>query len=93
MSTLGTVIEFDLLVNRPSPSIPGRLFFATNIGVMYRDNGASWDTVGSFFGAGSTGQRPTLDSSAVGISFFDTTLTRPVWWTGVNWIKADGTVV
>lgn len=30
---------------------------------------------------------------AIGQTFFDTTLTRPIWWTGSKWIKADGTVV
>ena len=42
--------------------------------------------------AGTTLQRPTLNLQ-VGQQFFDTTLTKPIWWTGVHWINASGTVV
>jgi hypothetical protein len=28
---------------------------------------------------------------SVGQQFFDTTLTKPIWWTGSKWVKADGT--
>ena len=42
--------------------------------------------------SGTTANRPTKDLY-VGRMYFDTTLTRPIWWTGTNWIKADGTVV
>lgn len=40
----------------------------------------------------TTALRPTKNLY-VGQFFFDTTLTRPIWWTGAAWIKADGTVV
>ena len=43
MSTLGNLILIDLMENRPAPGIPGRLFFASDDQVAYRDNGASWD--------------------------------------------------
>ena len=46
--------------------------------------------------AGPTSSRPISTAQAplgVGQPFFDTTLNRPIWWTGTNWIKADGTVV
>ena len=42
--------------------------------------------------SGTTAQRPTT-YLWVGRTYFDTTLTRPIWYTGANWIKADGTVV
>jgi hypothetical protein len=41
---------------------------------------------------GTTALRPT-DALQVGQVYFDTTLNRPIWWTGTQWIKADGTVV
>jgi hypothetical protein len=46
--------------------------------------------------SGTTTNRPLESIQApipVGQPFFDTTLNRPIWWTGTNWIKADGTVV
>jgi len=42
--------------------------------------------------AGTTAERPTTDLQ-VGQFYFDTTITRPIWWTGTNWINAAGTVV
>ena len=42
--------------------------------------------------SGTTANRPTK-MLWVGRTYFDTTLTRPIWYTGTNWIRADGTVV
>lgn len=38
--------------------------------------------------AGPTIDRP--DGVAVGTVYFDTTLGKPVWWTGSNWVDATG---
>lgn len=37
---------------------------------------------------GVTGGRPT--SSILGQYYFDTTLGYPVWWSGTEWVKYDG---
>lgn len=42
--------------------------------------------------SGTTAQRPTK-GLYVGRPYFDTTLNRPIWYTGTNWIRADGAVV
>lgn len=42
--------------------------------------------------SGTTANRPTR-VLWVGRTYFDTTLNRPIWYTGTNWIRADGTVV
>lgn len=42
--------------------------------------------------AGTTGSRPSTDLQ-VGQQYFDTTINRPIWWDGTNWINAAGTVV
>jgi hypothetical protein len=39
--------------------------------------------------AGTTAERPTRNLYA-GQTWFDTSLSRPIWWTGSGWIKADG---
>lgn len=40
---------------------------------------------------GPTSERPKNPSP--GWTYFDTTLNRPIWFTGTNWINAAGTVV
>lgn len=40
---------------------------------------------GVYITKGSTGERPVLSSSDVGIHF-DTTLNTPVFWNGTNWV-------
>jgi len=42
--------------------------------------------------SGTTAQRP-VKLLWVGRTFFDVTLNRPIWYTGTNWIRADGVVV
>ena len=42
--------------------------------------------------AGTTALRPST-SLQVGQIYFDTTINRPIWWDGTNWINAAGTVV
>lgn len=45
MSTLASVIEYDLFSNRPAAGIAGRLFFASDTKNQYRDNGSTWDDI------------------------------------------------
>jgi len=42
---LESVILHDLIANQPAAGIVGRLFFASDTGVAYRDNGSSWDVI------------------------------------------------
>ena len=42
--------------------------------------------------SGTTAQRPTK-SLWIGRMYLDTTINRPIWYTGTNWIRADGVVV
>lgn len=41
---------------------------------------------------GTTANRPTSDLY-VGRPFFDTTLGKPVWYDGTNWVDATGATV
>lgn len=52
----------------------------------------AWQILVACSQSGTTAQRPTA-VLYVGRTYFDTTLNRPIWWTGTNWIRADGTVV
>jgi hypothetical protein len=42
--------------------------------------------------SGTTAQRPTK-GLYVGRPYFDTTINRPIWYNGTNWIRADGVIV
>lgn len=42
--------------------------------------------------AGTTAQRPTTDRY-IGMPYYDTTLSKPVWWNGSVWKDAMGTTV
>jgi hypothetical protein len=42
--------------------------------------------------SGTTANRPT-ERLQVGQYYFDTTIGRPIWYNGTNWINAAGTVV
>ena len=39
------LLQYDVFANRPAAGQTGRLFYATDTQLLYRDNGASWDTV------------------------------------------------
>lgn len=44
---------------------------------------------------GTTSARPALSNSIfhIGFLYFDTTLGKPIWWTGTKWVDATGTQV
>lgn len=42
--------------------------------------------------SGSTSNRPSTNLN-VGLSYFDTTLGKPIWYDGTNWVDATGTQV
>ena len=42
--------------------------------------------------SGTTQQRPS-DTIYIGFQYFDTTLNKPIWWTGTNWIDSGGIIV
>ena len=49
----------------------------------------SWRAVGT--ASGNTASRPTYRPN--GMTYFDTTLGKPIWWNGTNWVDANGTIV
>lgn len=40
---------------------------------------------------GSTGNRP--ESPVTGQMYFDTTLNKPIWYNGYNWVDAAGNII
>jgi len=52
-----------------------------------------WDCIaGQKTISGTTVERPS-DDLWIGLVYFDTTLGKPVWWDGTNWVDATGTQV
>lgn len=43
---------------------------------------------------GTSSNRPkNLDISCIGFQYFDTTLNKPIWWTGTKWVDSTGSDV
>lgn len=59
------ILEPDLVANRPVAGTAGRLFFATDLLVLYRDNGSSWDSIE---GAGGSGGVSDGDKGDITVS-------------------------
>lgn len=51
-----------------------------------------WQFVAGGYESGSTLERPT-SNIMVGKLYFDTTLGKPIWYNGTNWVDATGTQV
>jgi len=47
--------------------------------------------VGACRTSGTSAQRPSLGAADSGSQYFDTTSGLPIWWSGAQWVKADGT--
>jgi len=49
----------------------------------------TWKTLGS--AGGTTANRPAyLGTGDIGFNYYDSTITKPVWWTGAAWVDATG---
>lgn len=52
-----------------------------------------WNYVSTLL-SGTTSERPSADlNMPVGLQYFDTTLIKPIYWTGTTWIDSAGTTV
>lgn len=43
--------------------------------------------------SGTTANRPTLYTNQYGFQYYDTTLVKPIYWTGTAWVDSAGTTV
>ncbi len=55
----------------------------------YYSNGYSYKLVEDDF-RGVTSNRPNLTNYDIGFQYFDTTLNKPIWWTGTKWVDGTG---
>jgi hypothetical protein len=54
LAALADIIIRDVIANRPAAGNAGRLFYATDTQLLYRDNGAAWESYSAPPGAGGT---------------------------------------
>lgn len=74
----------------------GMFLFNTNLDLpmLWSGNKKKWLGFDGFeFNrrVGTTYKRPTL--TEIGVPYYDTTLNKPIWWNGNNWIDATGATV
>lgn len=72
MATLGNTIARGVFASRPAASEPGRIYFSSDTGKTYRDNGSSWDDVSDTAPvtsiAGRTGDVVLAESDITGLT-------------------------
>lgn len=63
------LLQYDTFANRPAAGQTGRLFYATDLRILYRDNGATWDIIAAQPTSGSyTGDDTVNRAIAHGLS-------------------------
>lgn len=63
-TTLDTLIKIGTFAARPAASSAGRLYFASDTGVLYRDNGSGWDLYSAgAVSKGAFGSRPAAGTA------------------------------
>lgn len=55
------------------------------------DRLSKWECI--YVGSGESSKRPVRSNAFVGMQYFDTTLNKPIWWNGNNWVDALGSIV
>lgn len=54
---------------------------------------SKWNYVSTLLG-GTTANRPSADlNMPVGLQYFDTTISKPIYWTGTGWVDSTGVTV
>lgn len=69
---------------------PASILLYSDVGNFQFNDNTVWHS-GNQGGAGTTAERPT--GRAVGTMYFDTTLGKPIWYNGADWVDATGAVV
>ena len=68
-----------------------KLYLATSVEDTETGQNITWKDVNGFTPAKKSGNsRPNLETTDVGYMFFDTTLNKPIWWTGTTWVDSTG---
>lgn len=83
--------------NKRPEAAEGAFMYDTTLGIfILRRNGkwANMDGTVIFKRKGTTDERPIIESNIDdNVQYFDTTLNKPIWWNGTNWVDATGATV
>lgn len=87
----------DFSTEKPENTI-GAIFYDENsYKINYQYHFSAWrELISIKVGTKTSGnntERPSLDAIYNGFFYFDTTLNKPIWWTGEKWVDATGTEV
>lgn len=91
---LNIPIYYEYNIGKIAPNYDGIIKCGIKDGIPYYHNGyeAYWvDALGNDINAkksGSTEERPIHIKA--GYFYFDTTLSKPIWWTGTQWVDSTG---
>lgn len=96
LGNMFNALNYGSLETRPDNSNikPGFVFYNTNYHKLTVYNGSKFVDYfgnGDVYLEGVTSNRP--NSPNKGTIYFDTTLNKPIWWTGTKWVDATGTDV
>ena len=75
-------IKEEILDNK----LTGDIYFDKTLNILKRYNGTIWIPININYGASN--KRPI--NPDIGFQYFDTTLNKPIWWTGTKWVDATG---
>ncbi len=72
--------------NPPAAIEPGLIIYDSGKLKLYHNSSDS--EILQTVKVGSRGERPS--EPYLGMMYFDTTVGRPIWWNGMNWVDANG---
>lgn len=81
-------IEFNAITNSGFGNGKNRLYLDSSNILSFNDNNNNKRNF-HYIRFGVTSNRPV--DALTGTMYLDTTLSKPVWWTGSKWVFADGT--
>jgi hypothetical protein len=80
MPALSTVIGRGTLAARPAAANAGRIYYATDTDILYRDSGSAWQAISLGGGTANPGSPATNDR------FFRTDLGLEIMYDGTRWL-------
>ena len=87
--------RFGSTEEQPTKNVNGFIFYNTDINKLLIWNSNTFKTFDGYtpvISVGTTENRPTykLHDYDIGFQYFDTTINKPIFWTGYNWIEYNG---
>lgn len=87
----GVVVKYkeDTHLNRPAAGTHGYIYLETDTGILFYDNGTTWQVVGASNRIGLYSARPVANSVPAGTSYYATDKDVPYISDGSAWFRED----